>query len=1040
MQVRLDMLISDYVRNTQAAAKATLGIATAAEKPKSALDRVKEAAGAVGTTLVAAGGIGAAAIATWGVSAFAAGAAFNTLQQTAGQALITVLGSAGAASAQMEELVSWSRTSPFPRQLWIEAQQTLLGFGFAAADIVPTLAAIQDGMVAVGGGEQQIREVIQVLAKVNSTGNVTAGTLNELAYRGIDAAALIGEAFGKTADEIRTEVSRGAIDAEMFLGALTTNLQSRFAGAAEGLRTTWVGAVDRIKGATRDVGAILAEPFIDPRGGGAAVEWANGVADALRAFERQLRPAVQFLSQQAGPAFQATTRFLQQLADAIGSTDITSFLREIAAGGPVLVGFAGAALAAGSASVLGAIGMGSLAAAISPLAAGLIALAVASPEAREAILGVGQAAAPLLPVLTDLIIQVSGLASTVLGTAAGLAGSLVPALSAVVTIIEPVVAVAALLVDGIASLPEPARNAAVALLLLSLAARRAFLMVAGFGWLSITASLVGLADAASKARFALAGLAIAFAVWAAEKVASIWDDTAAGMERIQAVDVSGLVTDLQTLMRTGNATGGLKTFFGEGAESAADFADKLDIATASWGSWSNFWDRTGNEREGAKEAFRTLDAAMSDLVSSGEDAQEVLDAVAKAYSLNKSEVDQLLEVLPQYNTQAQRQADQAELGADAANEFAAAQDGLAESTDRARLSLAELADEIRAQTDPVFAAIKATQEFEKAQVDYQEAVSKHGETSSEATEALWELLDAELDVLSATSELKDQTSVLPAELIAMAEAAGVGAGGIEALRESFGDMMDAGEDVRSTITDMNADITTSTGQMAVVNALVWAGIGDKQAETIVRMKARVDELIAAGWSYEDAIEQVSRESNTHTAVIESGFKDARKAGLEFSDDYPASVTLSGVGGVMSALDRLNQRINSMNKTVTISFQHRNFASIDGVLIPGMSEGGRVAGPRGAGDVVPRMLQPDEHVWTVREVEGAGGHAGVEALRAAALANHTRFAQSSPAPSWSTMSAPRGGAGMHVDTLKIETVTGAYDHRQVMTALAYEGVS
>ena len=162
MQVRLDMLVGDYIRNASNAAKATEGIAAAAQKPRTALERVGEAAKGVGTMVASVAGVGVTALAAWGVSAFAAGAAFNTLQQTAGSALVTVLGSAEAASAQMEELVTWSKTSPFPRQLWIEAQQILLGFGYEASKIVPTLAAIQDGMVAVGGGEQQIREVVQI--------------------------------------------------------------------------------------------------------------------------------------------------------------------------------------------------------------------------------------------------------------------------------------------------------------------------------------------------------------------------------------------------------------------------------------------------------------------------------------------------------------------------------------------------------------------------------------------------------------------------------------------------------------------------------------------------------------------------------------------------------------------------------------------------------------------------------------------------------------------------------------------------------------
>src|SRR5690606_41126804 len=110
----------------------------------------------------------------------------------------------------------------------------------------------------------------------------------QLGARGIDAAALIGQAFGKTAGEIREDISSGALDAQVFLTTLVDQMTRRFGGAAEGLRTTWLGALDRIKGATRDIGSVLAEPFIDPRGGGALVRWGNDLADVLRAVEAAL--------------------------------------------------------------------------------------------------------------------------------------------------------------------------------------------------------------------------------------------------------------------------------------------------------------------------------------------------------------------------------------------------------------------------------------------------------------------------------------------------------------------------------------------------------------------------------------------------------------------------------------------------------------------------------------------------------------------------------------------------------------------------------
>ena len=156
------------------------------------------------------------------------------------------MGSAEAAAAQMEQLAAFARTSPFPRQLWIQAQQTLIGFGVEAERIVPIFQALQDGVVAVGGSAQQIEEVVQILAQVTTTGRVTADELNELAYRGINAAELVGDAWGMSAAQLRDSVSAGTVDATRLSMRSLTRCPPGTAGpprtcAARGL-VRWTGS------------------------------------------------------------------------------------------------------------------------------------------------------------------------------------------------------------------------------------------------------------------------------------------------------------------------------------------------------------------------------------------------------------------------------------------------------------------------------------------------------------------------------------------------------------------------------------------------------------------------------------------------------------------------------------------------------------------------------------------------------------------------------------------------------------------------------
>jgi tape measure domain-containing protein len=1041
MSVRLNLIVGDFIQNARRAGQSVNGIADSAAKPVTALQGLAGVSRDLGQTITATAGIGATALAAWGASAFATGAAYNVLQQTAGSALETLMGSAEAAAAQMEELTEFARSSPFPRQLWIQAQQQLIGFGVAAEDIIPIFSALQDGVVAVGGSAQSIEEVVLILSKISSVGKVTAEDLNELGVRGINAAGLVGEAWGMTAAEVRDSISSGTVDAMSFIDTLMQQMQTNYAGAAEGLRETWVGAFDRIKGATRDIGSILAEPFIDPQGGGAAVTWANDVADALRAFEAALGPAVDFLERRADPAFEAASNAVRTLKDELGGVDLVEMIQGFSEGGAALAGFGAAAVAAGSASVLSAVGMGSLAGAVSPLTFGLIAAAAASPELRDALFDLVTTAAPLLPVLTDLVIQVSAIASSGISAAGSLLSSLMPAISLILNVVQPAAEFVGVLASMISEIPSPALAAAATIIGVSIAVKALAVQVKTFGVLSLAASFVGLADAASKAKFAIAGIATGAVLLGINALLDGVDDTVEKLEEINSIDVSGLAQDLQFLADTGRMTAGLEQMFGAGKDSADEFNRSLQIATAAWYDWDHGLNVTIAENDAAEASFKNLDAAMTQLVASGEDADDLLNMLAEAYDLDEKELDQLLKLMPQFRAEADRQASGSQDAAAASQDYAAAQDDLAESTDRARLSLKELADEIRARTDPTFAAIQATRDLEEAERSYNEAVSEHGATSDEAREAMLGYLEAQFEAASAAGELAEVTSGLPPEIIAMAEAMDLSAEGIAWLEEQFQNAKESGEEFSSTIQDMNADISTSNGQMLVTNALVYSGMAEAQARATVQMKAYLDDLMAKGYSYEDALAMTAQQTNMSTEAIEDAFGEARDAGLEFSDDYPAEVRLEGTQKVIEQAQRVKDWIASIQRTVTISFKYtssgswQDFLPRGGTVVP-YSKGGPVGGPMGAGDVVPAMLTPGEHVLTKDEVQALGGHHGVESLRAAALAGSTQFARSvAPVPSFTSGAV---GSGVTVQNLNIEAVNERLDMRQVRNELMYMG--
>lgn len=430
---------------------------------------------------------GATALGGMAGALLAQGIAYNTLQQSSRAALTTILGGAEAANAQMDKLDDFARNSPFAKQVFIQAQQQLLGFGIAAEDVIPALDAIQNSVAAVGGSNEDILSITDALAKMQGQGKLTGETLNQLGEYGIDAASILGEAMGKTGQEIREMASKpGGIPVDQVWDPLVSSLTEKFGGAAENVKNTWVGATDRIKGATRDIGSALAQPFVDPNGGGKALDWANAFADLLRAVERQAGPLIEVLLPKLLPLADGITNRLLDAADAVDGLDMDQLIGQLGGVGEYaapLAAVAAALFAMGTqAAPIAALGLS-----LNPVAAALVAIIAASPDARGAVMEflgsfseLRDEAGELILALGDLgNVLIDGLVqilSTVTGTAGETGGAidllelgmggLVSAIQLVTSVAEPLLAFLSGLIDAAGGAEGPILGVVAAMVLM----------------------------------------------------------------------------------------------------------------------------------------------------------------------------------------------------------------------------------------------------------------------------------------------------------------------------------------------------------------------------------------------------------------------------------------------------------------------------------------------------------------------------------------------------------------------------------------------
>lgn len=444
-------------------------------------DTVRRGFGAVGKASAATLTAMAGGVAGFSKTVLDAGLSYNVLQQNSRAALSSIMGSAEAAAKQMDKLDEFARTSPFSKDVFITAQQQMLGFGMAAENVLPTLDAIQQAVAATGGSSHQVGELAYVLAQISSVGKVTATDLMQLGIRGVDAASMIGDQMGKTSGEIREMISSGAIDANEFISMITTGMQERFGGATASIKEQWSGAADRIKASTRDIGAAIGAVFIDPKGGGQAVTWGNQVADIFRSVEALAKQAMPRVAVLLEEPFGRVSDLLTSLNNKIANVDVDRMftgLDKLKPYTPIIAGLTSAVLAWNTQMLASIPIIGNLVPALNPLVAGIAGLVLAVPQAREAIARFADSLRPAFSALKEAGVVVADVAiglverltpgfDAVLNTVADVATaftSFLPPLANVLQAALPLASAVSAIAEAFDSLPGPIKTAAAAFL------------------------------------------------------------------------------------------------------------------------------------------------------------------------------------------------------------------------------------------------------------------------------------------------------------------------------------------------------------------------------------------------------------------------------------------------------------------------------------------------------------------------------------------------------------------------------------------------
>lgn len=226
----------------------------------------------------------------------------NDRLQQAEIGFTTMLGSAEAAKAFLDELATFAAQTPFEFPELVAASQKMLAMGFAAEEVTPLLTAIGDAVAAVGGNSEMIDRVTTALGQMESKTKVSAEEMLQLTEAGIPAWQLLADHIGVSVAEVQKMASEGEIAADTFITAFQEFSNQNFGGMMEAQSKTFSGAMSTIRDSLSMAIAEGGEPFFAMLQDGAVQmaqftsgaefqDWSQrtadqfqNVADAIRGF------------------------------------------------------------------------------------------------------------------------------------------------------------------------------------------------------------------------------------------------------------------------------------------------------------------------------------------------------------------------------------------------------------------------------------------------------------------------------------------------------------------------------------------------------------------------------------------------------------------------------------------------------------------------------------------------------------------------------------------------------------------------------------
>lgn len=378
---------------------------------------------------------------------------FTTIEDATTSLRVT-LGSAAEAGSLLGDVLKVVSGTPFRLDQFATAAQRLAGMGIEASKIPHFLTAIGNAAATQGSNASEfVSRLTRVFGQIQSQGRIMGQDLLQISETGVNALAILGNHFGKTTAEMRDMVSEGAVPATEALDILADGILNGtdgVAGATVALDGQMQALGGTLSGSIANFGAALGrfgEKIITP-----LAPLIKGALNAGIALMDAFGAKVGEFGGTLEGRFPIFDKFFQFLSDS--ADDIGPIVDKISGLAPALAPLAGIAGGLGLSSLGSALGpLGFLIPSIGPLGGLIAGLVAVSPDLRDALKGIVEAAMPLVEdVFTALAPLLEELAPLVTAIASAFGDLLLGALERITPLIPKVVEFLTLMVDEVVDL------------------------------------------------------------------------------------------------------------------------------------------------------------------------------------------------------------------------------------------------------------------------------------------------------------------------------------------------------------------------------------------------------------------------------------------------------------------------------------------------------------------------------------------------------------------------------------------------------------